>query len=536
MLTDHKKMMKTDEGLIKFLSDPATYGSYNRFLKIIQTHASYVFLTSRYVYKLKKPVDFGFLDFTTLEKRKHFCEREVILNSRLSSSYIGVISVTMSGGSYAFDGDGIVADYVVKMKRIPEKYFMKHLLAGGKISRKEMNRIVACLYKFYSRQKPHKEITLHGRPQDIARILKQNRNLALRFIGNTISSSAFDTIHLFNNNFLRINKNYLQKRVRDGFIKNCHGDLHLEHIIIRPHEIEIFDCIEFNDNFRFIDYACDIAFLSMDLDYHGRCDLSEHFVGAMFEKMEDENAGHLVNFYKCYRAYVRGKVGSIRASDINISEQSREQSVESAKKYFRQSLRYALFGSRPVVIVVFGLIASGKSTVANRLCEELGCRVISSDITRKQLADVPLTEKATDSHYKGIYSKKMTSRTYNKMFSLAHNQLKTENIVILDASFSDRKYREAIKTKSQKWNSNIYFIETLASERTIRNRLIEREKQKSISDARIDLLKTFKDNFMPMEKDLKNIHFTIKTDGKDSEDSTIKSLFRQIIRRACVIK
>ncbi len=528
-------MMKTDEGLIKFLSDPTTYGSSNKSLKIIQTHASYVFLTSKYVYKLKKPVDFGFLDFTTLEKRKHFCEREVALNSRLSSSYIGIISVINNGGSYAFEGEGEIVDYLVKMKRIPEKYFMKNLLAAGKISKKEINRIVSCIYRFYRRQKPLKEISRHGRPQDIARILKQNRNLAQRFIGNTISSIAFETIHLFSNKFLRINNIYLQKRIRDGFIKNCHGDLHLEHIIIRPHEIEIFDCIEFNDNFRFIDYACDIAFLSMDLDYHWRFDLSEHFLGAMLDKMGDDDAGPLVDFYKCYRAYVRGKVGSIRASDKNIPKQSSEQSSVSANKYFRLSLRYALFGSRPVVIVVFGLIASGKSTVAERLSEQLGCRIISSDITRKQLADLPLTEKTTDSHYKGIYSKSMTQRTYNQMFRLAQNELKNENIVILDASFSDNKYRDMVITKSQKWNSNIYFIETRASERSIRNRLIEREKQKSISDARIDLLKTFKKKFMPVEKDLKDIHFMVKTDGKDSGDSNIKSLFRQIIRRTCVI-
>nr|NIP31418.1 AAA family ATPase [Candidatus Dadabacteria bacterium]NIS94977.1 AAA family ATPase [Nitrosopumilaceae archaeon] len=343
--------------------------------------------------------------------------------------------------------------------------------------------------------------------------------------------TAFESIKYFNDSFIKVNEKLLEERVEQGCIKDCHGDLHLEHIIIRPDEIEIFDCIEFNDSFRFIDYVCDIAFLSMDLDYHGSFDLSNYFVKNMLAKMQDENARRLVDFYKSYRAYVRGKVGSIRSEDKNIPVNERKKSRQNAKKYFQLSLRYSLFGSDPVVIVVFGLIASGKSTLAAILSKELGCNVISSDVTRKQLAGVPLTKRVSKGLYKGLYSKQMTIKTYTEMYRQAQDELSNNNIVILDASFSQQKYRDLVVDKSNKWNSNIIFIETKASDRVIRQRLLDREKKKSISDARIDLFKRFKQSFEPAGKNLKDVYFKTITKDYPDTDRNIRLLFRDIINR-----
>jgi aminoglycoside phosphotransferase family enzyme/predicted kinase len=524
--------MKYNQGLIKFLSDPSTYGLKNKIVEVIQTHASYVFIARNYVYKLKKPVDFGFLDFSTLGKRKYYCEQEVYLNSRLSDSYLGVIQVNCYQGNYSFQKSGDVVDYIVKMKRIPAKYFMKNLLNKNKITKTDINKIIRKLYEFYGSQAPSSKLLKYGRTKDIRNTLKQNRALGEKFVGKTISKTAFDTIKYFNDLFLKVNKIWLEGRVKNGYIKDCHGDLHLEHIIIRPKEIEIIDCIEFNNNFRFIDYLCDIAFLSMDLDFHGCMDLSRYFVNSILDKMEDDKADRLVDFYKCYRAYVRGKVGSIRSEVENMPKIERQKSQLDAKKYFRLSLKYALFGSDPVVIVVFGLIASGKTTVAGRLSSELGCNIISSDVVRKQLADIPLTQRAGgDGFYKGLYSRQMTNKTYSEIFKRGKEQLDKNNIVILDASFSKQKFRDLIGKKAKRWNAKIFFIETLASDKLIRQRLLDREKTISISDARIDLLKSFKQKFESTQEVLKDIYFKTNMRKYPDPDKNIKLLFREIIKR-----
>jgi len=519
--------MKSNQGLIKFLSDPGTYGLKNEIVEIIQTHSSYVFKAGNYVYKLKKPVDFGFLDFSTLGKRKYYCEQEVILNSRLSDSYLGVIQVKYDHGNYSFQKSGDVVDYLVKMKRIPEKYFMKNLLNKNKITKKEIINLTKRLYEFYSSQISSEKLLKYGGPKDIRKTLKQNRELGSKFIGKTISETAFDAIKYFNNRFLKVNEVLLKTRVEKGYVKDCHGDLHLDHIIIRPREIEIFDCIEFNNNFRFIDYACDIAYLSMDLDYNGYLDYSQYFVNSILEKMDDDKADRLVDFYKCYRAYVRGKVGSIRVEDENIKKTERERSYVEAKKYFQLSLRYSLFGSDPAVIIVFGLIASGKTTFAGRLSSELGCKLISSDVVRKELAGIPLTQMGGDGFYKGLYSKQMTNNTYSEIFKRGKEELDKNNIVILDASFSNKKYRASIIKKSEKWNFKIHFIEIKAFDKDIKQRLLKREYKPSISDARLDLLQTFKTNYDKPDEIPRIILFRTRPDKNNEEN--IKRLFKEIV-------
>ena len=290
--------MKSNQGLIKFLSDPSTYGLKNKIVKIIQTHASYIFIAGNYVYKLKKPVDFGFLDFSTLGKRKYYCEQEVILNSRLSNSYLGVIPITCDQGDYSFQKEGEVVDYLVKMKRIPEKYFMKKLLNKNKITKKEINNLTKRLYEFYSSPIPSKKLLKYGRPKDIRKTLKQNRELGSKFIGKTISETAFETIKHFNDVFLKVNKNWLETRVIEGYIKDCHGDLHAAHICFTS-DICIYDCIEFNDRFRYSDVASEVAFLAMDLDRYQKPDLSLHFINAYVEQSKDTDLLKLLNLYKC---------------------------------------------------------------------------------------------------------------------------------------------------------------------------------------------------------------------------------------------
>lgn len=513
-----------DKKIIRFLSDPDTYGIKGQ-VKMIQTHSSYVFIAGRFVYKMKKPVNFGFLDYSTLEKRKYNCEREVELNSRFSSEYLGVIALRKFNQKLTFGDMWNVVEYIVKMKRIPDRYFMKNMLGEGLITKKHIEDVAVKLYDFYTTQKPVIDTEKYFGSYDIASILKQNRLLASKFRGSTIPEITFDTINLFNDWFLNVNKELLLQRIKDGYIKDCHGDLHLEHVIIKPDKIELFDCIEFNESFRIIDYVCDIAFLSMDLDYNGSFKLSAYFTDLIIEKMKDGNGFHLIDFYKSYRAYVRGKVESLRSVDKNIASGTRSEAHNRARKYFQLSLRYSLFGSAPVIIVVFGMIGAGKTTFAIRLADELGSAVISSDVVRKKIAGIKPTEKGGTE----VYSKVMNNRTYNELFRMGNEQLGQNNIVILDASFSYKKYRAMVMKKYRKFNSVVLFLEVRAREKDIKKRLLARERTPSVSDARLDLLQRFKAKYDKPVEIPGGMLF--KTNPDKNIDENVRRLFKKLITK-----
>jgi hypothetical protein len=280
--------------------------------------------------------------------------------------------------------------------------------------------------------------------------------------------------------------------MEDGFIKDCHGDLHLGNICINRDGICIYDCIEFNERFRYIDTASDIAFLAMDLDYNGYHGLSRFIVAEAARLMDDPGMYGVIDFYKCYRAFVRGKVESIKAFEPEVPGDEKKASLERAKKYFRLALKYALFGSEPSVIVTFGIIGTGKSTLAATLGEELSCRALSSDSVRKEITGTKPGERRYDGWETGIYTGDITEKTYREIISRALREIETGGTVILDASFSRRKWRDLLLREAGVRGVNVYFVRTGAPVDEVELRLLRREKQGvSISDAGAALLPRF---------------------------------------------
>jgi uncharacterized protein len=284
-------------------------------VRSIQTHISWVFIAPPFVYKVKKAVNLGFLDFSTLEKRHHFCQREIELNRRLCpETYLGVIPIYKSGTSFSFDAEKEkIAEYSVKMRELPHAWFLSELLAKGAVGEAEINRVIARLHLFYESEDPSPEIEEWGRPEKLKISTDENFAQVEPFLGKTISPLAFDAIRFFTNNFYAANKSLFAERIKQRRIRDCHGDLHLDHVHLTSEAVTIFDCIEFNDRFRFIDIANDLAFLAMDFDFERAHKLGDLFLRNAAREFGDSGLLKLADFYKCYRAFVRGKVESIEA-------------------------------------------------------------------------------------------------------------------------------------------------------------------------------------------------------------------------------
>jgi len=329
--------------IIKALLDPKAYPDTTRGVELQQTQMSFVFMTDDYVYKVKKPVDLGYLDYTTLDKRRFYCQQELELNRRLCpDAYLGVVTVTRGGDGILVDGQGIIMEYAVKMRRLPQDAMMNVLLAQNQVSEMMVSSVAEKLADFHRMAETSDGISVFGSLDTVTGNAEENFTQTEKYIGSTISLERYKRIKRYTADFIIQNANLFHKRVAEGRIRDCHGDLHAAHICFTD-GICIYDCIEFNDRFRYCDEASEVAFLAMDLDKYGQSGLSRSFVNAYVDKSQDEELLKLLDFYKCYRAYVRGKVESFQLDDPHISEENKTGIKASARKYFELAESYAWF-------------------------------------------------------------------------------------------------------------------------------------------------------------------------------------------------
>ncbi|MGW8287794.1 MAG: hypothetical protein ACWGOD_06080 [Desulfobulbales bacterium] len=331
---------------VSFLMKPEAYIPNPSVVKLIQTHISYVFVTDHFVYKFKKPMNFGFLDFSTLPKRHHFCQQELILNRRLCPTiYLGLIALTKTDETFrlsdaAAADQGYVIEYGIRMKRMPEEQMMANIIKSGRLVPEMIDAICDVLVPFYASAEGGTNIQGFGRPEAVSVNIFENFSQTESYIGTpALSKEQFDRIRNFSTNFLT-QEELFAARISAGRIRDCHGDLYSANICLAD-QVYIFDCIEFNERFRYCDVASDIAFLAMDLDYHGLTDLSQRFVKRFIEKSEDAGLMAMLNFYKCYRAYVRGKINLFTASAPEVDGETKHLCQEMAGKYFQLADRYA---------------------------------------------------------------------------------------------------------------------------------------------------------------------------------------------------
>ena len=333
--------------LIKFMLNPDTYPFKPEKVEMLQTHISYLFIAGEYVYKVKKPVNFGFLDYSTLEKRKFYCGQEIKLNSRLSPEiYLGVSEIVSDKSILSLDGKGEIEEYAIKMSRLPPDMMMDRMIFDKRIDKAIIKKIADKIAAFHQSADVNSDISKFGDIEIILKNANENFLQTDKFIGISLTQDEYNLIKDFSYKFIDNNKPILKKRVDENKIKDCHGDLRTEHICISD-KIYIFDCIEFNDRFRYGDVASEVAFLAMDLDFLGEDTLSRYFVDSYIEISGDTDIYKIINFYKCYRAYVRGKVESFQLNDPNIQPKEKEKSLNSARGHFKLAYRYAKSEQKP---------------------------------------------------------------------------------------------------------------------------------------------------------------------------------------------
>ena len=474
-------------------------------MELRETHISNVFLSESTVFKVKKPVQLGFLDFSTLEARKHYCEVEVQLNRRLAEHvYRGVRAITCDAQGVhciaeAVGGDEIV-DYAVEMVRLCDRDAADVQLREGRLSRADLARVAEQLAAFHAAARCDEETAHFGEraviAQNVAENFEQTRDSAPKFL----SAQGIAAIERWQRDFLdrehaRFEARLAAQRIRDG-----HGDLRLEHCYLADDgSVQIIDCIEFNERFRYGDVCADVAFLAMDLSWHERPDLSECFLASYARASGDYDLYSVVDFYESYRAYVRGKVASLLAEDETAEESARERARSTARKYYQLAeacSREPL--AKPRLYAVGGIIASGKSTLASQLAELIDAPVLEADRTRKQLAGLDPHTPWRDAAFSGHYGAEQTHAVYAELLRRAEVILRSGRSVIIDASFRERAQRAAARARADGLGCEFTFVECVAPLEVCRQRLAKRAQGPSTSDGRADIFDDFVRSYEPV--------------------------------------
>ncbi|HUZ03273.1 MAG TPA: AAA family ATPase [Thermomicrobiaceae bacterium] len=464
--------------IIADLSRPEAYPAPAGSIALEETHASVVFLTDGFVYKVKKPVDYGFLDFSTFEKRRFYCQEELRLNRRLTDGvYLEVVPVVEVGGRLQLHGDGPVVEYAVKMRRLPDDRMLAHLLDTGRVDDQVFPVLADRLARFYREAATGPGIDEWGTAEAAAFSIRENVEQTQAYAGAIIAPFQLRLIDRVSREFFEREARMFAERVAGGRIREGHGDLHLAHICVlgeRPEDLQIIDCVEFNPRLRCGDVAVDVAFLAMDLDYHGHPDLARRFVALLSERLEDPDLERLVHFFSIYRAHVRAKVACLRLDEI-VPELPEHLPVQrEAERYIDLATSYMVESARPTLFLVGGLSGTGKSVVARRLARALGASLVSSDVVRKELAGRSPESHEPVAFGAGIYAAPATERTYDELLDRARGILSGGRSVVLDATFLDPRWREQAARAAGLVSSDLLLVECHCPPEVVEERLARR--------------------------------------------------------------
>ncbi|VTU00091.1 aminoglycoside phosphotransferase : Uncharacterized protein OS=Desulfomonile tiedjei (strain ATCC 49306 / DSM 6799 / DCB-1) GN=Desti_1127 PE=4 SV=1: AAA_33 [Gemmataceae bacterium] len=471
--------------LIEGLSRPEAYPHPAAAVEVRQTHISVVFLAGDFVYKLKKPVAPGFLDFTTLDRRLHFCREEVRLNRRLAPDvYLGVVPVVRTADGLRFDGEGEPVEWAVKMRRLPEGATLLDRVRRDEASPELVAALARRVAAFHRDADADARTAACGRFEVVA----QNVADVLARAAPRASGTVFDrTRELFDSQLARL-RPLIEARAARGVPIDGHGDLHLDHVYCLPDrpppgDLCVIDCIEFNEQFRFLDPVADAAFAVMDLAFHGRRDLGRHFAAAYFDATGDRDGRELLPLYTAYRAAVRGMVDGLLAAEPEVPAAERDAAVARGRGHWLLALaELEAPARRPCLVLVGGLPGSGKSTLARALAGHAGFEVIRSDVVRKERANLPAHEPSPAEVRAELYSTGATERTYAECLGRARNILRDGGRVIVDATFGAERARRPFLDLATTTGVPVGVLICEARPETVRARLAERTGDASDAD------------------------------------------------------
>ncbi|MEJ5300078.1 MAG: poly-gamma-glutamate hydrolase family protein [Thermodesulforhabdaceae bacterium] len=532
-MTQNKSQWETLDEIDKAFSDPSFYPHEIKKIDRKETHISLVFLTGRWVYKIKKPVDFGFLNYTTLDLRKHYCHREVELNKRLSDDvYDTVVEICRDPetGKLTLERQcNSPVEYAVRMRELPDNACFRRLIERGEVTSNHIQSIARRLADFYSSGfvLPDK-LALYGGIEYVRFNTYENFKQLEPFAQEIGGKSFLQWMKNLTYRFTVLSRNLFDERLRKGFVKDGHGDLRADHIYFYR-GVHIIDCIEFNNRFRYGDVAADLAFLFMDLLRLGYPDYAYRIIDEYVRVSGDFQLWFLFDFYTAYRAVVRAKVACLETLSHPSDAEQNCRCFDGARRFMNLGAIHTVAYGIPTAWVFMGPPASGKSRLGKRVAQLGHMLYISSDQLRRQI----FPDANRSPFGQGAYAKEARDVVYERIFEDASKAVKSGRSVVIDATFSSSKWRKALLGALLDYPVHVVFVETTADKATLAERLRSREYSSDTgeSDARIEHLERFLETYEPPHELRADMHVLVNTTVDDENQSLLKLLSEAIKKR-----
>ncbi|MFZ5594071.1 MAG: AAA family ATPase [Pseudomonadota bacterium] len=518
-----------DTMLIQSLQNPALYDHPIEHFEVIETHISWVLLTGPYAYKIKKPVDLGFLDFSTLEKRHHYCQEELRLNRRLSPElYLDVIAITGSPAVPVLDGAGVPIEYAVKMTQFPQQAQMDRVMAHGGLKPAHIDGLARQIAAFHGRIAIAGADSPYGSPANVYQPVEENFLQIRPRLAVPGDIAQLERLRAWSEAAHRQRLADLQARKEQGFIRECHGDMHLANMVLLDDRIALFDCLEFNDNLRWIDVISEAAFLMMDLDSCSHGPLGWRFLNGYLSATGDYEGLRLLRYYLVYRALVRAKVARIRLGQAGLSEQERDAAQRQYHRYAGLAEHYTRPRPAPLIIT-HGLSGSGKTTLTQPLLEALGAIRLRSDVERKRLFGLSEMARTGAGVATGLYTADASQRTYQRLANLARTAITSGLPIIIDATFLGHAQRAAFRELASQLHTSFVILDYQASETALRERISQRTMENhDASEAGLAVLEHQLATHEPLTAEESAHAITIDTERADAPGHVIADLNRRI--------
>jgi uncharacterized protein len=488
--------------LIKNLLSSRAFNHPTPQLGLIETHVSWVILTGKYAYKIKKPVDFGFLDFSTLKKRKYFCEEELRLGQLFAPEiYLAVVPITGTIEQPQINSDtGPILEYAIKMCEFSQENLLSALLKQGKLNAALIDQLGQLIAEFHKKTPVAPKNSRFGLPHEVHAPTQQNFEQIIPLLSNPADIAQVQRLEVWANEQFTKHQKLFEERKEQGFIRDCHGDLHLANIILYHDKLVLFDRLEFNEDLRWTDVIADLAFLAMDLAGKKQSKLANQLINIYLQFTGDYEGLNLLAYYLSYRAVVRAKIALFRLNQKDLNDKGRLDIRNDYYNFINLAESYTQF-NKPCLIIMHGLAGSGKSTIAKTIAIECGGIQISSDIIRKQLFNIPLYENSHSMPYGGIYTPQATKQTYNKLLDLAKIAIKAGFIALIDATFLLHSQRVMFYNLAKLLKVPFYILHCQTNNLEIIQRIKKRGMQNNrISEANSSILKLQQELEEPLSK------------------------------------
>ena len=467
-----------DPSPVAFLNNSACFPHPVGEIRIIETHISWVVLTGEYAYKIKKPVNLGFLDFSTLDLRQHYCNEELRLNRRFApSTYLEVVTLRGTAARPAIGGDGPILDYAVKMREFPQEDLTDHLLTRGELPPERVVEIALNTARSHLTAPVADGDMRHGDTQSVLDPALQNFDQLIQLPCEHNDESRLRALRLWTEReFDRLRESFARRKL-ERHIRECHGDLHLGNIVLLDHRMIAFDCIEFNEHLRWIDVMNEAAFPIMDFADHDRPDLGNLFLNSYLEETGDYEGIVVLRFYLVYRAMVRAKIHRIRAQQAQATAE-RARLESKFRGYLDLAIGFSRSG-RPAIVIMHGLSGSGKTSIAQQLSQSFGAIRIRSDVERKRLIGLGAVARTGSAVGVGLYGEDVTRAVYHRITRLALDISEAGFPAIIDATFLQRWQRDDIRRVCDGLHLPFAIVSVKAQEQTLRRRVARRFADKS---------------------------------------------------------